>query len=189
MSTKTLNPAPLGLAAFAMTTTALSLFTLGILPAASASVVVPLALAYGGIVQVIVGWWEAKSNNTFGFVAFSSYGAFWLYVAFLKIFSTLHIISVDVPTQGAVLLLWGFFTFYLWVAALKLNLTTNLIFLLLTLAFVVLGLGDITGIPTVQMAGGVLALLTAFAAWYGSLAAVINDTFGKAVLPLGKPIK
>jgi succinate-acetate transporter protein len=189
MSTKQLNPAPLGLAAFAMTTTALSLFILGVLPTASGSVVVPLALAYGGIIQVIVGWWEGKSNNTFGFVAFLSYGAFWLYVAFLRIFGALHIISVDVPTQGAVLLLWGFFTFYLWIAALKLNKTTNIIFLLLTLAFVVLGIGDITGIPVIQTVGGLLALLTAIAAWYGSLAAVINDTFGKAVLPLGKPLK
>lgn len=172
-----------------MTTTALSLFVLGVLPAASASVIVPLALAYGGIIQVIVGWWEGKASSTFGFVAFSSYGAFWLYVAFLKTFNTLGIISVDVPTQGAILLLWGFFTFYMWIAALKLNLTTNLIFLLLTLAFVVLGIGDITGIPIIQMIGGIIALLTAFAAWYGSLAQVINDTFGKTVLPLGKPVK
>jgi len=172
-----------------MTTAALSLFTLGLLPAASASVVVPLAIAYGGILQVIVGWWEGKTNNTFGFVAFSSYGAFWLYVAFLKIFITLGIISVDVPTQGAILLLWGFFTFYMWIAALKLNLTVNLVFLLLFLAFVVLGLGDMTGIRTVQIAGGAIALLTAAAAWYGSLAQVINDTFGKTVLPLGKPLK
>jgi succinate-acetate transporter protein len=189
MSTKQLNPGTLGLAAFAMTTTALSLFILGVLPAASASVVVPLALMYGGTIQVIVGWWEAKANSTFGFVAFSSYGAFWLYVASLKIFGTIGLISVDVPTQGAVLLLWGFFTFYMWIAALKLNLTTNLIFLLLFLAFIALGLGDITGIKTIQMAGGAIALLTAIAAWYGSLAQVINDTFGKTVLPLGKPLK
>jgi succinate-acetate transporter protein len=189
MSAKQLNPAPLGLAAFAMTTTALSLFTLGILPVASASGVVPLALAYGGIIQVIVGWWEGKASNTFGFVAFSSYGAFWLYVAFLKIFGNIGLISVDAPTQGAVLLLWGLFTLYMWIAALKLNLTINLVFLLLFLAFVVLGLGDITGIQTIQMAGGALALLTAVAAWYGSLAQVINDTFGKTVLPLGKPLR
>lgn len=156
---------------------------------ASASVVVPLALAYGGIVQIIVGWWEGRSNSTFGFVAFSSYGAFWLYVAFLKIFSTLGLVSVDVPTQGVVLLLWGFFTFYMWVAALKLNLTTNMIFLLLTLAFIIIGMGDITGIKMIQIAGGAVALLTAVAAWYGSLAQVINDTFGKTVLPLGKPLK
>jgi uncharacterized protein len=64
-----------------------------------------------------------------------------------------------------------------------------MVFLLLFLAFMALGLGDITGIKTIQMAGGAIALLTAIAAWYGSLAQVINDTFGKTVLPLGKPLK
>lgn len=189
MSIKQVSPAPLGLSAFAMTTTALALFILGVLPTASASVVVPLALAYGGIIQVIVGWWEAKTGNTFGFVAFSSYGAFWLYVAFLKIFIAVGLISVDLVAQGTVLVLWGFFTFYMWVASLKLNLVTNLIFLLLWVAFVVLGVGDITGMPVIQVTGGVVALLTAFAAWYGALAIVINDTFGRTVLPMGKPLK
>jgi hypothetical protein len=189
MSVKQISPAPLGLSAFAMTTTALALFVLGVLPAASASVVVPLALAYGGITQIIVGWWEGKTGSTFGFVAFSSYGAFWLYVAFLKIFIAIGLISVDPVAQGAVLVLWGFFTFYMWVASLKLNLTTSMIFLLLWLAFVILGIGDITGIKEVQIAGGAVALLTAIAAWYGALAVVINDTFGKTVLPMGKPLK
>lgn len=189
MSVKQISPAPLGLSAFAMTTTALALFVLGVLPAASASVVVPLALAYGGIIQIIVGWWEAKTGSTFGFVAFSSYGAFWLYVAFLKIFIAIDLISVDLVAQGTVLVLWGFFTFYMWIASLKLNLTTSVVFLLLWLAFVTLGIGDITGIKMVQTAGGALALLTAFAAWYGALAVVINDTFGKTVLPMGKPLK
>jgi succinate-acetate transporter protein len=172
-----------------MTTTALSLFVLGVLPAASASVVVPLALAYGGIIQVLVGWWEGKTGSTFGFVAFSSYGAFWLYFAFLKIFGSVGLISVDLASQGVVLVLWGFFTLFMWVASLKLNLTTCMVFLLLWLAFVILGVGDITAIRTIQMAGGVVALLTAVAAWYGALAIVINDTWGKAVLPLGKPLK
>jgi succinate-acetate transporter protein len=149
----------------------------------------PLALAYGGIIQIIVGWWEGKTGSTFGFVAFSSYGAFWLYFAFLKIFIAIGLISVDLVAQGTVLVLWGFFTFYMWVASLKLNLATNLIFLLLWIAFVVLGLGDITGIKIIQTAGGAVALLTAIAAWYGALAVVINDTFGKTVLPMGKPLK
>lgn len=179
----------MGLSAFAMTTTALSLFVLGILPPGGAAVVVPLALAYGGIIQVIVGWWEGKAGSTFGFVAFSSYGAFWLYYAFLKIFSAVGIISVDLLSQGAVLVLWGFFTLYMWVASLKLNLVTSLIFLLLWIAFVVLGVGDITGIKAIQTAGGAVAFLTAVAAWYGALAVVINDTFGKALLPLGRPLR
>ncbi len=189
MSVKQISPAPLGLSAFAMTTTALSLFILGILPAAGASIVVPLALAYGGIIQVIVGWWEGKTGSTFGFVAFSSYGAFWLYFAFLKTFSAMGLISVDLISQGVVLVLWGFFTMYMWIASLKLNLATSMIFLLLWLAFVILGVGDITAIKEIQMAGGAVAFLTAIAAWYGAMAIVINDTFGRTVLPMGKPLK
>lgn len=189
MSVKQVSPAPLGLAAFAMTTTVLSLLILGVLPANSASIVVPLALAYGGIIQVLVGWWEAKAGSTFGFVAFSSYGAFWLYLSLLEIFTSMGIVSAQPVAVGTVLLLWGFFTFYMWIASLKTNLTTSLVFLFLWIAFVVLGIGDITGMHGVKLAGGFIAFVTAVAAWYDSLAVVINDTFGRQVLPLGRAVK
>jgi len=189
LSVKQISPSPLGLAAFAMTTTVLSLLILGVLPANSASIVVPLALTYGGIIQVLVGWWEAKTGSTFGFVAFSSYGAFWLYLSLLKIFTSLGLVSAQPVALGTVLLLWGFFTFYMWIASLKTNLATCLVFLFLWIAFVVLGIGDITGMRSIELTGGLMALVTAIAAWYDSLAVVINDTFGKQVLPLGKPVK
>ncbi|MGQ9759930.1 MAG: acetate uptake transporter [Candidatus Methanomethylicaceae archaeon] len=189
MSQKQASPAPLGLAAFAMTTTALSLFLLNLLPAENVGVVIPLAIAYGGMIQVIVGHWEWKAGNTFGLVAFTSYGAFWLYYALLNIFSIIGLAVVQPATAGAVLILWGFLSLYLWIGSLKSPLATSLVFFLLCLAFVVLGVGDITGIGIVVKIGGVIALLTAAAAWYNSLAIVLNEVYGRTVVPLGKPLK
>jgi len=189
LSVKQLNPGPLGLAAFAMTTTALSLINLGILPKAGLGVVIPLAFAYGGLAQILVGWLEGKAGSTFGFIAFSSYGAFWIYFGLLNVFAALGMVTVNAATAGIVLLLWGFLTFYLWIASLKGNLTTCLVFLFLTITFIVLGAGDITGAEIGARAGGALGLITAALAWYNSLAVAINDSFGKKVCPLGKPLK
>ncbi|MGF3499250.1 MAG: acetate uptake transporter, partial [Candidatus Methanosuratincola sp.] len=115
-SVKTLNPAPLGLAAFAMTTTVLCLFTVGLIPSSWVSIVIPLAIAYGGLMQVIVGLWEAKLGNTFGFVAFTSYGAFWIYYVLVGILSSVGMITVSPTAAGVVLIMWGFLTLYLWIA-------------------------------------------------------------------------
>ncbi|MCQ8892092.1 MAG: acetate uptake transporter [Candidatus Methanosuratincola sp.] len=187
-SPKTLNPAPLGLAAFAMTTTVLCLFTVGAIPSSWVSIVIPLAIAYGGLMQVIVGLWEAKMGNTFGFVAFSSYGAFWIYYALVAILSSVGMITVSPTAAGVVLIMWGFLTLYLWIASLKAPKVTCMVFLFLTLTFFVLGIGDITGIGMVSKAGGALGLITAALAWYNSLAIVINDMHGRTAAPLGKPL-
>ena len=189
MSVKQLSPGPLGLAAFAMTTTALSLINLGVLPKEGVGVVVSLALAYGGLIQILVGWWEGKAGSTFGFVAFSSYGAFWIYFGLLNVLAALGLVKVNTATAGIVLLLWGFLTLYLWIASLKGNLITSLVFLFLTITFVVLGAGDIAGAEIGAKAGGALGLVTGGLAWYNSLAVVINESFGKKVCPLGKPLK
>ncbi len=153
-SAKTLNPAPLGLAAFAMTTTVLCLFTVGAIPFSWVSIVIPLAIAYGGLMQVIVGLWEAKLGNTFGFVAFTSYGAFWIYYVLVGIFSSVGIITVSPTAAGVVLIMWGFLTLYLWIASLKAPKVTSMVFLFLTLTFFVLGIGDITGVGMISKAGG-----------------------------------
>lgn len=187
LSAKPFNVGPLGLAAFAMTTTILSCFNAGILPKDAMGVVIPLAFVYGGIMQVITGWWEARLGSTFGFIAFSSYGAFWLYFGMANILATMKLITVNAIAAGIVLLLWGFLTFYLWISSLRLNKTTMLIFLFLTITFIVLGIGDIIGSMAVSQIGGVLGFITAAFAWYGSLATVINDTYGEKKVPLGEP--
>jgi len=189
VSSKVLNPGPLGLAAFAMTTTVLSLYNLGVLAGLGKTMVIPLAIAYGGLIQLFVGMWEAKAGNTFGFTAFTSYGAFWIYYALVGIFSTAGIVTAEPVTAGVVLVLWGFLTFYLWIASLKANKATNLVFLFLFITFVLLGIGDISGVVAVTNSGGFMGIVTAAVAWYVSAANVINDGLGKQALPLGKPFK
>jgi len=189
MSSKVFNPGPLGLAAFAMTTTVLSVYNLGALAGLGKTMVIPLAFAYGGLIQLLVGMWEAKAGNTFGFTAFTSYGAFWMYYALVGTFAAMGIVTVDAVTAGVALMLWGFLTFYLWIASLKANKATNLVFIFLAITFFLLGIGDISGAVIITNAGGLMGIVTAATAWYVSAAVVINEGLGKQVLPLGKPFK
>jgi uncharacterized protein len=179
------DPAPLGLAAFALPTFVLSMFNAGLVDAAGEPIVVGLALAYGGGAQLLAGMWEFRKGNTFGATAFTSYGAFWLsfwaYVAFF---------AEGVPEAnrgsavGLYLIAWGIFTAYMWVASFRTNAAVNLVFLLLTITFFVLGVGDAGGNDTIFKLGGWLGLATAAAAWYASFAGVTNSTFGRAMLPV-----
>ncbi len=177
------NPAPLGLAGFAMTTLILSLVNTGIVTGSSLAVVVALAMAYGGLGQLIAGWWEFRNGNTFGAVAFSSYGAFWWsYAAFVVLFH-----GKDAGTAVSwYLLAWGIFTFYMWVASLKGARPVMIVFLLLWITFVVLALGGfnnaLPGTGLTQL-GGYVGLLTAIAAFYTSARGVINESWGSEVLP------
>lgn len=180
---KEANPAPLGLAGFALTTLILSLVNSGLVTGSSLAVVVALALAYGGLGQLIAGWWEFKNANTFGAVAFSSYGAFWLsYAAFVIIFQ-----GKDAGNVVAWYLLgWGLFTFYMWIASIKGNRVVMVVFLLLWITFVVLAAGAFNNAAAgsgLTQIGGYLGLLTAIAAFYGSARGVINEGWGSPILP------
>jgi succinate-acetate transporter protein len=179
------DPAPLGLAAFALTTFVLSMFNAGLVDAKGEPIVLGLALAYGGTAQLLAGMWEFRKGNTFGATAFSSYGAFWIsfwaYVAFF---------AKGIPeanrgtAAGLYLIAWGIFTTYMWVASLRTTAAVNLVFLLLAITFFVLGIGDAIGNDTISKLGGWLGLATAIAAWYASFAGVTNFTFGREVLPV-----
>src|SRR5436309_3060473 len=108
------DPGPLGLAAFALTTFVLSMFNAGILEAKAEPVVFGLALTYGGVAQLLAGMWEFRTGNTFGAVAFTSYGAFWLsFWAFVQFYE--KSIPADLAGQavGVYLVAWGFFTTYM----------------------------------------------------------------------------
>jgi hypothetical protein len=117
-SFKAANPGPLGLAGFGLTTVVLSCVNAGILPPAAVAAVVPLAFAYGGVAQIIAGILEFKTGNTFGMVAFTSYGVFWWWFAFMK--WTVGAGWLQTPPASAVavtLLMWGVFTLLLWVVS------------------------------------------------------------------------
>jgi succinate-acetate transporter protein len=194
------DPGPLGLAAFAGTTFMLSLINAGLVGDKSLvgggllPMVAALALAYGGLAQVLAGLWEFRTGNTFGAVAFCSYGAFWI--------SFFLIVQVGVPGVvaakaggeifsglGLYLWMWGIFTAYMFIASLRTTGAVALVFLLLAITFIVLGIGNsaLAGTTSVTNGtiklGGYLGIATALAAWYASFAAVINSTFARVILP------
>ena len=182
------NPAALGLIAFGLTTVLLSLVNAGVLPAGGEPVVIPLALAFGGLMQIFAGAFEFKLGNTFGMTAFLSYGAFWWWFAFLLLFAHNHWIDISAagPTVGVALLLWGVLTLYLWISTFRLSKTVFLIFLTLWVTFGLLGLGAIRADTGLSHAGGWLGVICGSLAIYGSFGIVTNSVFGRTVVPLGE---
>jgi succinate-acetate transporter protein len=185
---KPADPGPLGLAAFALTTFVLSMFNTGLVSKAGEPVVLGIALAYGGLAQVLAGMWEFRTGNTFGAVAFTSFGAFWLsFWAYVTFF------AAEVPEQnvaaalGLYLIAWGIFTAYMFVASLRTTTAIAVVFALLTVTFFLLGIGNANESDGLVEAGGWFGLATAAAAWYASFAGVTNSTFGRTVLPV-KPL-
>jgi succinate-acetate transporter protein len=179
------DPAPLGLAAFALTTFVLSFFNAGLVSKAGEPVVLGLALAYGGLAQLLAGMWEFRNGNTFGATAFASYGAFWLSFWALNQF-----FASKIPTAalghavGLYLIAWGIFTAYMWIASFRTTVAVSAVFFLLAVTFVVLGIGQAGGTSSVIKAGGWIGIATAIVAWYASFAGVTNSTFGRTVLPV-----
>jgi uncharacterized protein len=185
---KVADPGPLGLAAFALTTFVLSMFNSGILDSKGEPVVLGLAVAYGGLAQLLAGMWEFRTGNTFGAVAFTSFGAFWLsFFAYVQFFEKDVATSAAAQAVGVYLVAWGIFTTYMFVASLRTTGAIALVFILLALTFWLLGIGNWTTTDGIVKAGGFVGLATALAAWYASFAAVTNSTFGRTVLPV-KPL-
>ena len=183
------DPGPLGLAAFAMTTFVLSMFNSQLVSDAGEPVVLGLALAYGGIAQLLAGMWEFRTGNTFGAVAFTSFGAFWISFFLLVTFFAPGLPAADAGHAiGLYLWGWAIFTTYMFVASLRTTGAIALVFFLLAITFVFLAIGDSGGNQDITKIGGYLGLATAAAAWYASFAGVTNSTFGRTVLPV-KPLK
>jgi len=177
------DPGPLGLAAFAMTTLVLSVFNANLIDRGATIVVLPLALFYGGLAQLLAGMWEFRKGNTFGAVAFSSFGAFWLsFAAYVRFGAPLIQTAVSDAT-GLYLLAWGIFTIYMTVAALRTNGAVLAVFVFLSITFVVLSIGEFATSDSTTKAGGWLGIITAVLAWYASFAAVTNSTWGRTMIP------
>jgi uncharacterized protein len=179
------DPGPLGLAAFAMTTFLLSLVNANLIALRNITVVLPLAIAYGGLVQLLAGMWEFRTGNTFGAVAFSSFGAFWIsYYILVKVFP----VNITKPLAhgvSAYLWAWAIFTTYMFLASLRTTAAISLVFLLLAATFILLAIGDMgSGNMSIHKVGGWVGLATAIAAWYASFAAVLNSTFGRVLAPV-----
>ena len=178
------DPGPLGLSGFALTTFVLSVFNAGILDPKLTLVVLPIALFYGGIAQLLAGMWEFKRNNVFGAVAFTSYGAFWLaFDGYVKYIAGGLPASDAYQATGLFLLAWTIFTVMMLVASFGTNAVIVTVFVVLSATFIFLTLGAFLQSAGFTKIGGYLGIVTAGAAWYGSLAGIANSTFGKTVFP------
>ena len=148
-----------------------------------------LALAYGGLAQLLAGMWEFRTGNTFGAVAFTSYGAFWLsFWAFEQFYAGKIPEAVVGQGVGVYLVAWGIFTAYMFIASLRTTGAIATVFALLTATFLVLGIGDWAATDGHHEGRRLGRTVTALAAWYASFAAVTNSTFDRTVLPV-KPLK
>jgi succinate-acetate transporter protein len=181
------NPAPLGLMAFGMTTVLLNLHNSGLFPLDS--MILAMGIFYGGLAQIIVGIMEWRKNNTFGTLAFLSYGLFWLtLVGLLVLPKTGWGVA---PVKGgmvAYFVMWAIFTGLMFVGTLKLNRALQVVFGSLTILFLLLAIRDITGNPVVAKIVGIEGVLCGLSAMYASIAQVWNEVYGKVVMSLG-PVK
>ncbi|MEO6144391.1 MAG: acetate uptake transporter [Dermatophilaceae bacterium] len=176
------DPGPLGLAGFALTTFMLSTFNAGLLPKSAEVAILGVALFYGGITQLFAGMWEFAKGNTFGALAFSSYGAFWMSLWYLIVHSGLA--KADAAKGvGIFLLAWTIFTLYMTVVAARITGLLFILFAVLLVTFAFLTVGAFAAAPTITHIGGYLGLITAFVAWYASFAGVMNGTVKRMVLP------
>jgi uncharacterized protein len=180
----TADPAPLGLAGFAATTFVLSFVNAGLVSTDVVAAVLPLALFYGGLAQLLAGLLEYRRGNTFGTTAFTTYGAFWLAFAFYEWFFAKLAGTHGGTAAGMFLLMFGIVTAFLTIAAVRVSGAVLTVFVLLTLTFVLLAIGALAGATGITKVGGFIGILTAIAAFYTSAAIVINATWKREVLPI-----
>ena len=177
------DPGPLGLAGFAGTTFYLSSVNAGLLPKSVEAGVFGLAIFYGGLAQLLAGMWEFVKGNTFGAVAFSSFGAFWLSFWYLATHLPKAPASDLGHALGTYLLIWTIFTAYMLVASIRTSGAIMAVFLFLTLTFLFLAVGAYSDSSGMTKLGGWLGLITAVLAWYASFAAVVNATARRTLMP------
>ena len=178
------NPAPLGLCAFGMTTVLLNLANAGFF--GLNSMILAMGIFYGGLAQVIAGIIESKKNNTFGLTAFTSYGFFWLSLVGLIVIPKFG--WADPASDSAMcayLALWGIFTFCMFFGTLKLNRALQFVFASLTLLFFLLAAEHATGNKSFGKAAGFEGIICGASAIYAGIANVLNEMYGRTVLPLG----
>ena len=181
----TANPAPLGLLGFGMTTVLLNLHNAGCYELNS--MILAMGLCYGGTAQVIAGIMEWKKNNTFGTTAFTSYGLFWISLVILVVLPKLGLpaLATTNTAMAAYLAVWGVFTAVMFIGTLRLNRALQFVFASLTVLFFLLAIGDLTENAAIKHFAGYEGIICGLSAIYTGLAQVLNELYGKTVLPLG----
>ncbi len=180
----TANPAPLGLLCFALTTILLSAHNAGLF--ALDAMILAMAIFYGGLAQIVAGIFEWRKANTFATTAFISYGSFWLSLAGLIILPKLGLAEKPSATAMAAYLgIWGLMSFIMFIGTLRLNRALQITFFLLTIAFALLSIGDLTGNKLFTQIAGWEGIVLGFSAMYTGLAQVLNEVYGRIIWPLG----
>jgi succinate-acetate transporter protein len=192
------DPAPLGLAAFALTTFLLSAANAKWMNSATGNAWLGYAFAYGGLCQLLAGMWEFRNRNVFGATAFSTYGGFWI-----GLFLWVKFVAGAAPPTGVtaaaygvelghdlgwILLAFAIFNTYMLIMSTQVNVAVFTVFLTLEVTEIVLFIGNLGGHANVVKIGGIIGVITAVAAWYASAAGVANGMGGRLSLPVGKPI-
>jgi uncharacterized protein len=183
------NPAPLGLLGFGMTTVLLNLHNAGFYELNS--MILAMGICYGGAGQIVAGIMEWRKGNTFATTAFLSYGLFWLSLVALIVMPKLGWGAASNDTaMAAYLAMWGLFTAVMFIGTLRLNRALQVVFATLTILFFMLAIGDFTNAsPGFKHATGYEGIFCGFSAIYTGLAQVLNEVFGKVILPLGPVMK
>jgi succinate-acetate transporter protein len=181
------DPAPLGLAAFALTTFLLSAANAGWMTSASGDAWLGYAFAYGGLAQLLAGMWEFRNRNVFGATAFSTYGGFWIGLGLWAVLVAPTAGSKAGKDVGWILLAFAIFNTYMMLWSTMVNAAVFGVFLTLELTEIILFIGNFTGSSGTVKAGGYVGVLTALVAWYASAAGVVNGMRGAPFLPVGKP--
>ena len=187
MTAPAADPAPLGLAGFALTTFLLSAANAGWMTSASGNAWLGYAFAYGGLVQLLAGMWEFRNRNVFGATAFSTYGGFWIGLGLWA--------QLVAPAAGAkaakdvawILLAFAIFNTYMLLWSTMMNVAVFGVFVTLELTEIILFIGNFSGTSGMVKFGGYVGVLTALVAWYASAAGVANGMAGRPIVPVGSP--
>jgi len=185
----TANPAPLGLLGFGMTTVLLNIHNVG--GYELNSMILAMGLCYGGVAQIIAGMMEWKKNNTFATTAFISYGLFWISLVALILMPKCFLspLATDSTGMGAYLGIWGAMSAVMFIGTLRLSRALQVVFGLVTVLFFALAIADFTKNPQLKVFAGYEGILCGLCAMYTGLAQVLNELYGKSLLPLGLPQK
>jgi succinate-acetate transporter protein len=185
MSNQLANPAPLGLMGFGVTTVLLNLHNAGFY--ILGPMILSMGIFYGGLAQIIAGIMEYKKGNSFGTLAFTSYGLFWLSLVFINLLPNSNLWAVPSGSSeiGSYLVMWGIFTLLMFFGTLKLNRALQVVFLTLTILFFLLAIGDFTGCTLITIIAGYEGILCGASAMYLSIAEILNEIYGRTILPIG----
>ncbi|WP_104400483.1 acetate uptake transporter [Vibrio penaeicida] len=184
MSTKLANPAPLGLMGFGMTTILLNIHNAGFFPIDS--MILAMGIFYGGLSQVIVGMMCFKRGDTFGTTAFTSYGLFWLTLVGCIVLPYMGLPKSPEHFMGWYLTLWGIFTAFMFIGSLCYPIAKQVVFGSLTILFALLAIRDFTGSEFVGTIAGFEGIFCGASAIYFAMAQVINNEYGRTILPIGE---